>query len=119
MKKTNKAVLLSLMVFPGAGQIFLKRYVLGLVLILICSYCLYIMIATIWLVSETLSNDILSGKIQPNLSAIVAAVKNAMSLLTTPEMLKVKIIMGVCWVLSGIHAYWLGKKLEEAQNKSE
>jgi len=41
MKKSNKALLFSLLIYPGAGHVFLKKYVIGISLIGITSFSLF------------------------------------------------------------------------------
>jgi hypothetical protein len=77
MKKSSKAVLLSALVLPGAGHVFLKRYVSAMVLIGISLAALYVLISTAVEQALQISEKILNGEIQPDIASIAQMVSES------------------------------------------
>ena len=73
MKNTTKAVLLSALVFPGAGHIFLKKYFPAFGFIAAFAFLLSIVISALVERAETISQKILSGDIPLEINAISQA----------------------------------------------
>lgn len=70
MKKSNKAVLLSALVFPGAGHFLLKKRVIGSVLVCASLVALYLIIANMLNRAQEIADKILSGDVAPDVAAI-------------------------------------------------
>jgi len=73
MKKTNKAVLLSALVFPGAGHIYLKKYLPAVGFIGAFAFLLSVIIGEIIERTEKISQKIINGDIPLEVSAISQA----------------------------------------------
>ncbi len=63
MKRSTKAALLSGLVFPGLGHLFLKRYLLGIVLICLAAWPVYSMIKTTAGIALEVAEEIETGLI--------------------------------------------------------
>jgi hypothetical protein len=108
MNKSVKAALLSALVFPGLGQMYLKRYLRGLVpmILALTGMGIWIAQATVGALQELEKMQIRGGLMDLNGLANRAAVSSASGDGYSP--LIVPIII-VCWLFSVIDAYMLGK----------
>jgi len=73
MKKTKKAVLLAILVFPGAGHIYLKKYLPAIGFIGAFAFLLSIIISSLVERAEKVSQKIVSGDIPLDVAAISQA----------------------------------------------
>ncbi len=120
MSNSLKAALLSGLVFPGIGQVVLKRYRRGVVLMLIVLACLSIVVAKavqqaffvlkqIELAGGTINMDAISNAATQSSTNSDSIVFNAILLLII-----------VCWILGVVDAYRIGKKRDlEEQSTSQ
>jgi TM2 domain-containing membrane protein YozV len=113
MKVSYKAALLSTFVFPGVGQLYLKRYWRGLVIMLLsCTGLGYL----IWSATVSALNrlDDVMVKVQggtTNLQELSDIVGSKM--LTTDPYRDVVFYVMVCfWIFAIIDAYRIGKQRE-------
>jgi TM2 domain-containing membrane protein YozV len=108
MSRAIKAALLSALIFPGLGQMYLKRYVRGLIPMALTLTGLGVMIvqATVRALGELEKMQIQGGLIDLNAVANRAAAPSASGDWYAP--LIVPLIVG-CWLFSVIDAYGLGR----------
>ena len=119
MKKSSKAALLSAFVFPGAGHFFLKKYILGIILLFISLCGAYYLTSIMFEKATQLTEQILSGKVQPNAAAITDLI-SAQS--TGPEAQRLDIVTYViflCWLIGIIDSYRQGLVLDKEARASE
>lgn len=118
MNKAIKAALLSALLFPGLGQMYLKRYARGLIpmVLILVSLGLWIVDATVRALREIDKMQIQGGLIDPNVVASRAAAASASGEWYSPLLLPMII---VCWLLSVIDAYMLGKRVADKPGSSE
>jgi hypothetical protein len=111
MKTAIKAALLSALVFPGVGQMYLKRYVRGLIPMVLTLTGMGVMIvqATVRALQELEKMQIQSGLVDLKAVANRAAASSASGDWYSP--LIVPMIV-VCWLFSVIDSYMLGKGKE-------
>jgi TM2 domain-containing membrane protein YozV len=109
MKASIKASLLSALVFPGVGQMHLKRYIRGLIPMVLVLTGLGVLI-----VQATASALQVLDKIQLQGGTVdMNAVSNLAAGSSTqggPYSSLISLGIAVCWVLSVIDAYLLGKE---------
>lgn len=74
MKKPMKAVLLSMLVFPGAGHLYVKKYVLGLLLSIGAAVATYFIVANVVQTALEVVANIQGGSIPPELGTIMELV---------------------------------------------
>ncbi|TRZ92717.1 hypothetical protein D4R89_00770 [bacterium] len=112
MKSAIKAALLSALVFPGVGQMYLKRYVRGLIPMVLTLAGLGVMIAqaTVRALQELEKIQIQGGVVDLNAVAGRVAAPSASGDWYSPFI--VPMIVG-CWLFSVIDAYRLGKGKEQ------
>jgi TM2 domain-containing membrane protein YozV len=117
MKPATRAALLSGAVFPGLGQMYLKRYLRGAIIMVLTVLALsaVIYIATV-AVLESLSNiQIENGVIDTN------AIVNLSGLRSGHNTLYLNIssyFIVCCWVFSIVDAYSIGKQKDLVMKKN-
>ena len=111
MTRAIKAVLLSALVFPGVGQIYLKRYRRGLIMIAVALLASVVMLVkAVAAALETMSAMPQTGRpIDPQVIADLAAASTGDVLAGSRALL---VLLAVCWVISVGDAYRLGKRAE-------
>jgi len=111
MSKAIKATLLSALVFPGVGQMYLKRYVRGLIpmVLTLTGMGMLIAQATIGALQELEKIQIQGGLVDLNAVANRAAASSASGDWYSPLIMP---LIVVCWLFSVIDAYMLGKQKE-------
>jgi len=109
-KRSLNAVLLSALVFPGAGQLYLKRALRGLLFaapaalsLLLLGQHLY---AIAMLIVEQIESGALAAEPQAILDAIAAATATGNAWLADLA----QYLFLACWLLSIWDAYRIGKK---------
>ena len=70
MKKSNKAALFSALVFPGAGHIFVKKYVSAAILGGASLAALYLIIANMLERAQQIADKIVRGEVSLDVAAI-------------------------------------------------
>ena len=106
-----KAALLSGLVFPGLGQIYLKQYLRGLVMmVLVLSGVVVIVAIATAAALESLNAIRIQGEtIDMNTISNLAAAHSAQNSIYYKVIL---LLIACCWIFSIIDAYRTGKKKE-------
>jgi hypothetical protein len=114
MKKSTKAALVSVLVFPGTGHMFvLRRPLRGL------PYLVLALMATVFLVDYTLERSlsmmdrIASGEVALEPAAIREMLDEPPPRKTALMLQASGFILAGCWILGGLDAYILGGRSEE------
>ena len=109
MKASIKAALLSALVFPGLGQMYLKRYVRGLIPMVLVLTGLGVLIvqATVGALQVLDKIQLQGGTVDMNAVSNLAA-----GSLTHGDPYSSLISLGIagCWIFSVIDTYLLGKE---------
>jgi len=107
MSRSTTAMLLSALVMPGAGQLYLKHVLRGMVLIVVSLVCLWIIGDSVLQQATTVLNQLQSGDqtLDPNHIAALVAQTPGSSASSTATF----VLIG-CWLGGMIDTYWLGKK---------
>jgi len=108
MKMSSKAALLSALVFPGVGQMYLKRYLRGLLPMVLVLTGLGVLIArATFRALEALDKMQAGGALDMNAVSNLAATSSASG---DPYSSVIVLVMFCCWLFSVIDAYRLGKE---------
>jgi hypothetical protein len=110
MKLGHKAILLSVIVYPGLGHFTLKKKLIGLIFVCAFSVLLLLTLHDIFALAQCVANDVISGKIPLDIATITQAVhqpSEECKALTTFTYLPFMIIV---WVFSVIDVYRIGRK---------
>jgi TM2 domain-containing membrane protein YozV len=109
MKTAIKAALLSGVVFPGLGQIYLKRYKRGLVILILVLLGFVIIIRTVIVSALESLKEIQSGGGIADMETIsnLARIDSAHSGINLNFIL---LLVSCCWLFSAVDAYRIGKR---------
>ena len=110
MKKHTNAILLSALVFPGAGHVYLKKTKTGLTLISLTLVSLIYIIADIMRRAFNVVEQIQLGYVAPDTDSIRAMIEQQSS----GEWIGVaSYTIAGCWLIGVFGCYLLSKKIEE------
>lgn len=115
MKRSTIAMLLSGLVFPGAGHFYLKRWIEGALLSGTSAYALYVIISVVWNTAVEITAQIESGAVAADVGTITALVTQQLQATQGTTNLAT-IVLAACWVAGIIGSYWQGRE-KEASNE--
>src|SRR5512147_1488959 len=110
MKNSLKGALLSGLVFPGLGQIALKRYQRGFALMLVVMAGLYVMIVTAVQQAYAILDSIETEGGLPDTDTITQVAAQAATSSDSLVITAVSLLLMVCWIVGIIDAYRIGKQ---------
>ena len=120
MSNAIKAALLSGLVFPGIGQVVLKRYRRGVVLMLIVLACLFIVVAKAVQQAFSVLKQIELAGGTINVDAILNVATQSSTNSDSIVFNSILLLIIVCWILGVVDAYRIGKKRDlEEQSTSQ
>jgi ABC-type spermidine/putrescine transport system permease subunit I len=114
MNNSLKAALLSGLVFPGLGQIFLKHYKRAAVIILAVFGSLALVIVKATQLALTILEKIESEGRLIDIDSITEATSQATASILTINFGFLLII--ICWIIGTVDAYRVGKKKDKEEN---
>lgn len=121
MRKSITATLLSALVFPGAGHLYLRSYLRGCILLAIAAATLVDFIRRAWheaeLIREQFIDQINSGGII-DLDLLVAKTMNTVDHIDSQPFTIATLVLLACWLIGIIDSHRLGKKIEETSTTS-
>lgn len=114
MKKHTKAVLLSGLVFPGMGHLYLNRFIVGVVLLGVSLTSVYFVMSSVLAKALIISDKIQSGDVPFD----VMAITNMVSKQTTgadEQVLNAAVYtLIICWVIGMVDSFRVGRRDLEA-----
>jgi TM2 domain-containing membrane protein YozV len=114
VKRSTKAALLSGLVFPGIGHMYLKRYIHGIVLSLGAACAIYFIVSVVVTAALEVSEKIKSGNVPIDMSAITDLVSQ--QLIGTEKQTNVAMIALVAfWVIGVADSYRQGRAIEKSE----
>jgi hypothetical protein len=114
MSTTKKAVLLSALLFPGAGHYFLKRYIPAALLSLVTAGGLYFLIVETVVRSRQIADQILAGEISYDV-ATIAKLASTHSAGSDGQLLNnATTAIAVAWIIGMVDSYRVGRQ-QDAQ----
>jgi len=111
MKPSVKAALLSALVFPGVGHIYLKRYATGIVLIIVAVVATYYLMANAVHIAFAISDRITSGEVPLETTAISNLVEQQTQQVTMSSSVTTWILC-IAWLVGIADSYRVGLKKE-------
>lgn len=108
MQPAIKAALLSAFVLPGLGQIYLKRYWRGIIIMLLVLSAIGVIIVSVTM--STLEN---LKKMQSQGTVDMSALSNLTQITSTEHAAYYNVVLilaACCWLFSIIDAYVIGKR---------
>jgi len=114
VKRSTKAALLSGLVFPGIGHMYLKRYIRGIILLLGAAWAIYFIFSVIVTKALEVSGQIGSGNVPLDISAITDLVSQHLSGAEQTTNLAM-IALLTLWVIGVVDSYRQGHALEKSE----
>jgi hypothetical protein len=109
MNKPLKAALYSALIFPGAGQLLLKKYISATYFAVFAGVGLYFLFSNLMARAQGIIDKVESGEIAADLATITELVHQQSSI-ATESLSPALIILLVAWLVSIVEAYRVGKK---------
>jgi hypothetical protein len=118
MKKSTKSALLSALVFPGVGHLFLKQFQRGVALLVVA--LTGVMVVTVQAVrhAATIVEKIQNGDVPLDAQALSDLVSKSSQ---GPESLLVNLAslaILLCWIIGVVDSYRIGKKQDRITNRN-
>ena len=115
MDKSTKAVLLSALVLPGAGHVFLKKYIMAFILVGISICGVYYIMSIALSKATDIIYKIQLGEVQPDLISIMELVSKQSNITDTQSVNIATTSIIVCWVVGIVDSYRVAR-LQEKNN---
>lgn len=112
MKKSTKAALLSGLVFPGLGHLYLKRWIPALILFGVAGFCIYYILSIAMTIALDVSQKIETGAIPADIATVTHSVSQQLSGQEQATNLA-SILLLVCWLAGIVGSYWQGRNQEK------
>ncbi len=108
MKRATKAVLLSALVFPGLGHLYLKRWAAGVVLVGVAAYALYTVVSVTMSIAMEVVQKIESSGLTPDIDTITALVTQQLSGNEQATNMAT-LAFAACWLMGIVGSYLHGR----------
>ncbi|MDD5476120.1 MAG: hypothetical protein PHU03_06360 [Syntrophales bacterium] len=118
MKASTKGALLSAFVFPGVGQVSLRFYFRGAVLILVTLAALVFVVVTATRTALTALYSIQAQGGAVDLDRMSLEASKAVADLSSPAVKAALLVIIFCWLIAVIDAWLLGKRKERESTES-
>ncbi len=119
MKKSNKAILLSAFIFPGAGHVFLKHYITASALIILTLAPLYYLFRYLINSALEISNQIINGEITPDIMKIRELLYQKLANPESEQLDIAIIVLIVIWLISILDSYRIGRTKDRVKKSSD
>ena len=113
MKKSNKAVLFSALVFPGAGHLILKKYISAAILACASLAALYLIIANMLERAQQIADKILSGEVAPDAAAITELLSRQPTGSESQLLDAAWVVLIISWLIAIVDSYRCGRAQEK------
>jgi len=108
MNRAVNAALISALVFPGGGQMYLGRRWRALLFVAPTLVAAGYFLSRVMAQAEAIANEVLDGRVAPDFGAILARV-HEINMSATPLMDLAAGVMVASWIASTWDAYRLGR----------
>jgi len=116
MKKPTKAALLSALVFPGVGHVFLKRTLSGAVLAGAAFVALYVLVSSAVDRALEIVDKIQRGEIQPDI-AVITELVSKQSTGTEAQIINIATaVLIIAWLIGVVDSYRVGRLQGRSDN---
>lgn len=112
MNKPTVAVLLSGLVFPGAGHFYLKHPLRGVLLLIISLLCLSSLVSQIFQQANTVFEQLALGDGATSTDQIAGLVTQSLDQASSRSFTVAGLVLAACWVFGMVDAYRLAKKMK-------
>lgn len=115
MKKSLKGALLSALVYPGVGQLWLRCYLRGIALIVLVSACLAFIVRKAGQQAFAILERMESEGSSVDMVALLKSASRAPDDATSNW---ISALLLLCWIIGTVDAYLAGKKKDRAEHAS-
>jgi len=120
MNQSLRGALLSGLVFPGLGQVVLKQYRRGIIIILTVLACFLVIIVRAVELALVILEKIDSGNVEIDMNAIRNLIAQTSTSSDTLIFRFVPLLIFVLWIFAIVDSYRIGKKKDlEKQSSSQ
>ena len=115
MQKSTKAALLSTLLFPGTGHMYLKKYVRGSLLLVVSLLVICSIFARVVESALQILDKIQNGSVDPDVTALIELVSTQLNG-TGHGVMSLDFALAIftlCWVIGIIDSYRVGSALEK------
>ena len=119
MSKSTKAALLSALVFPGSGHIYLKRYIPGGVLIAAALAATYHIVSIAVQNALSIVEQIQRGEVSADAISITELATQQSAANGSQSIELATIVLILCWIIGIVDAYRLGQAQDRTEKLSE
>ncbi len=113
MSRSTKAVVLSALVFPGAGQLYLKHFQRGIALIAVSLVCLWFIVEKTMQQASAVFDRLESEGGALDAGQMTDLLTQASSSSGSTVTSVATLILAGCWLVAIVDAYRLGKMQDE------
>lgn len=110
MKKSTKAILLSALVFPGAGHLYLKSYLVGFTLVGVTFAFVIYIISKVMDQAYAIAEKIQNGDVQLDIAGITELVSKESSGADIQLQNIAMLMLVVCWIAGIADSYRIARK---------
>ncbi len=114
MKKSTKAALLSAFIFPGAGHLYLKRYLMGTVLLVATVIALFGLVSQITDKAFQIVEQLQLQGMPLDLMALTTLVSEQLSAAETQSLNITTVVIVVCWIVGILDSVRIGHAMDRA-----
>jgi hypothetical protein len=118
VKRATKAVLLSALVFPGLGHLYLKRWAVGVVLLAVAGYAAYAIGSVTMTIATDVVQKIESGGLTPDVPTITNLVNQQMAGKERSTDMA-ELAFAACWLMGIIGSYIHGRAQDRLASRPE
>jgi len=113
MRRSTRAALISGLVFPGLGHLYLGKYLAGLALLVVAAASIYPVITATVDVALTLAQEIETGDVPLDAEAISTRVEQGSA--AAEQAVRVPGVMFLlCWIIGIVYSARAGRRQEQA-----
>jgi hypothetical protein len=115
MKKSTKAVLLSALVFPGAGHFFLKKRISGAIIAVASLAAFYLIVSNMLERVRQFADKILSGEVNLD-EAAIAELLSRQPVGSESQLLDIAwAVLIISWLIGIVDSYRCGRTQDESE----
>jgi hypothetical protein len=116
VKRSTKAMLLSGLVFPGAGHFYLKRWTEGILLSGTAACALYFIASVALSTALDITSQIERGAVAADVGVITELVARHLQA-TEGATNMATIVLTACWIMGIVGSYWQGREKEASHEE--
>jgi hypothetical protein len=117
VKQSTKAALLSGLVFPGFGHLYLKQYVRGVIIAGISAVSLYFIVSVAVDTAAEVMAKVQSGEVPPDAAAITELVSRQSQATEASTNMASMLLLGL-WIIGILDSYRLGRSGDQGKEIS-